>query len=131
MRSISNSAAAAVNERRPAGNQGFLFAGRGRPTTVPLAVVVTVMVTLPELESDVGLRAQVAPVGKPLQLKFNVPADGLRFTAITYCVEPPATMVFVAGVVKAMVMGKTRFTAPFAVLLERSVSPPPETLDVI
>lgn len=89
------------------------------------------MVTFPEFESDAGLKAQVAAVGKPLQLNVTVPADGPRVIAIRYCAAVPATTVFVTGVLELMEITGTRFTVPFAVLLERSVSPPPETLDVM
>lgn len=94
-------------------------------------MVVIVTVTLPEFESDAGLMAQVAAMGKPVQLSVTGPVAGARVIASAYCAEEPADIMSVAGVMKLMLIGKTRSTVSVAVLLERSVSPPPETLDVI
>jgi hypothetical protein len=48
---------------------------------VPVGVVVaveTVSVECPEVETDAGLKLAVAPVGKPLTLRFTVPVKPLR-----------------------------------------------------
>jgi hypothetical protein len=47
---------------------------------VPVGVEVaveTVSVELPEVETDVGLKPAVAPVGKPFTLRFTVPVKPL------------------------------------------------------
>ena len=48
---------------------------------VPVGVVVaveTVSVEFPEPETDAGLKLAVAPIGKPLTLRFTVPVKPLR-----------------------------------------------------
>jgi hypothetical protein len=42
-------------------------------------VVAAVSVELPEVETEVGLKVPVAPVGRPLKLRFTVPVK--PFTA--------------------------------------------------
>jgi CBS-domain-containing membrane protein len=47
---------------------------------VPVGVVVAVeivSVELPEVETDAGLKLAVAPLGKPLTLRFTVPVKPL------------------------------------------------------
>ena len=73
----------AAKESSPSSNHGLRLPGRGSFATVALAVVDTVIVTLPELVKEAGLKLQEAAVGKPLQLKLTVPAAGLKFIPTT------------------------------------------------
>jgi hypothetical protein len=63
-----------------------------------LPVVVIVRVDAPEPVTDAGLNEAVAPVGKPLALRFTVDVKPFRAPTVTvYVVVPPAVTVWEAG----------------------------------
>jgi hypothetical protein len=88
------------------------------------------MVTVPELVKEVGLKLQDEAVGKPLQLKLTVPAVAPKVMAIVYCAVPPAVIVAL-GVLEVIATTGPMLTVAFAVLLDRSASPPPETVELM
>lgn len=68
-----------------------------------LTLVVIVRVDVFEFASlmftGVGLKTAVAPVGKPLTLRFTLPVNAAKgVMVIVYCADPAGTMLRVAGV---------------------------------
>ena len=97
--------------------------GVGNLTTDDLAVVETVITTLPEPLNEAGLKLQVVPVGNPLQLKGTFPTAGPICRPIVYCAGWPAITV-TPGVFEMMETGGFTVTVKLAELFVPLLPPP-------